>query len=108
MAHIAPPEVVPVAATLDIVNRRADSDLSSLEDVLKSDKLKDEYGGQSETSSLYDRASAGPLAPADVQSYTAGAAILHFLHIRRRPKDYDLDAVGLRRRCRLCSALSRD
>ncbi|GAA5869739.1 hypothetical protein JCM3774_003837 [Rhodotorula dairenensis] len=95
MAHIAPPEVVPVAATLDIVNRRADSDLSSFDDdVLKSDKLKDEYGGRSETSSLYDRASAGPLAPADVQPYTAGAAILHFLRIRRRPKDYDLDAVA--------------
>ena len=90
MAHIAAPDVLPVEPSLDIVNRRADSDLSSLDD-----KLKDEYGVRSETSSLYDRASAGPLAPSDVQPYTAGAAILHFLHIRRRPKDYDLDAVSL-------------
>lgn len=89
MAHIAAPELLPVEPSLDIVNRRADSDLSSLDD-----KLKDEYGVRSETSSLYDRASAGPLAPSDVQPYTAGAAILHFLHIRRRPKDYDLDAVS--------------
>lgn len=95
MAHVAAPEVLPVEPSLDIVNRRADSDLSSLDDVLKDDKLKDEYGLRSETSSLYDRASAGPLAPSDVQPYTAGAAILHFLHIRRRPKDYDLDAVSL-------------
>ncbi|POY75222.1 hypothetical protein BMF94_1854 [Rhodotorula taiwanensis] len=97
MVDLAHNAIPPPQPPLGISTERPES-FSSTEEVpvgsFDDDKLAKEYATESEASSLYDKHAAGPLAPADQQPYTAGAAILHFLHIRRRPKDYDLDAVA--------------
>lgn len=97
MVDFAHSAVLPAQPPLGISTERSASVSSTEEvpvgDLDLDDKLQKE--ADSEASSLYDKSIAGPLAPANDQPYTAGSAILHFLHIRRRPKNYELDAVRL-------------
>ena len=48
----------------------------------------------SENSSLYDKSSVAPLAPAINEPSTPGDAILRYLRIRKRRAVDDLDAVS--------------
>jgi len=70
-----------------------DTDTLRKERSLSYDKEGD-AGGKSESSSV--SGSRLPLAPRSEDAYTPGAAILHFLGLRKRRADFDLDAVRLR------------